>query len=78
MGSLLGALLAPQVFPGSSGMATPTEHAAISLLSASVTGVYGATFGGVLGAIEGLILAPPPAAILRSFDEDHASPHTTA
>lgn len=78
MGFLFGALLIMQGPLRDTEVSTLTEHAAISLLGASVTGAYGAMFGGVLGAIEGLVLAPPLAKILERFDEDHASPRTTA
>ena len=78
MGILLGALLALQGPPANMGMMTHTEQAAISLLSASVTSAYGAMFGGVLGATEGLILAPLLAAILGGFDDGSPSSRTTA
>ena len=78
MGILLGALLVLQGPPDNMGTMTHTEQAAISLLSASVTGAYGAMFGGVLGAIEGLILAPPLAAILGGLDDGSPSSRTTA
>ena len=78
MGILLGALLVLHGPPYNMGMTTHTEQAAISLLSASVTGAYGAMFGGVLGATEGLILAPLLAAILGGFDDGSPSSRTTA
>ncbi len=65
MGVLLSATLLLRVSPESVWMLP-------------LTGSYGAVFGAVLGTIEGLLLAPPLAAVLRRFDEDRSSPRTAA
>ncbi len=78
MGVLLGAMLVLQGPLSNTVPLGALEQAAVALLSTSITSFYGALAGAVLGAVEGLLLASPLAAILKRFDYRNPSPQNAA
>lgn len=75
MGVLLGAMLVLQGPLSNTVPLGASEQAAVALL---ITSFYGALAGAVLGAVEGLLLASPLAAILKRFDYRNPSPQNAA